>query len=51
MLEALYPGSIKLERLSEGKDWFAETAKDMSYEIGNEMVEIAVNDIIEMIKG
>lgn len=51
MLEALYPGSIQLDRLNEANDWFAETAKDMSLEIGNQMVEIAVNDIIEMIKG
>ena len=51
MLEALYPNSIKLERLNEANDWFAETAKDMSVALGEEMVEIAVNDIIEMIKG
>ena len=51
MLESLYPGSIKLDRLKDSNDWFAETAKDMSLAIGDEMVEIAVNDIIEMIKG
>ena len=50
MLEALYQGSIKLERLQEGGDWFAETASQMNLELGNEMVEIAVNDIIAMIK-
>ena len=51
MLEALYPGSIKLERLKDTDDWFAETAKNMSLAIGNEMVDVAVKDIIEMIKG
>ena len=50
MLEALYPGSIKLERLQDADDWFAETAKDMSLELGNKMVDIAVNDILAMIK-
>lgn len=50
MLEALYPGSIKLERLHDADDWFAETAKDMSLELGNKMVDIAVNDILAMIK-
>ena len=51
MLESLYAGSIKLERLQDADDWFAETAKDMSLELGNQMVEITVNDIIDMIKG
>ncbi|MBQ8659150.1 MAG: creatininase family protein [Clostridia bacterium] len=50
MLENLYPGSIKLERLGEADDWFAETAMDMNEELGKEMVDIAVNDIIAMIK-
>lgn len=51
MLEALYSGSIKLERLNDADDWFAESAKDMNLEIGQEMVDVAVNDIIAMVKG
>ena len=51
MLEALYPGTIKLERLKYSEDWFAETAKDMDLKVGREMVDVTVDDIIEMIKG
>ena len=51
MLEELYPGSIKLERLNDTYDWFAESAKDMSLELGKKMVDDAVNDIVSMIKG
>jgi creatinine amidohydrolase len=51
MLEELYPGSIKLERLSDTYDWFAESAKDMNAELGKKMVNDAVNDIVAMIKG
>lgn len=51
MLEALFPGTIKLDRLNDADDWFAETAKDMNLNIGKEMVDITVNDIIAMIKG
>lgn len=51
MLEALYPGSIKLDRLNDADDWFAESAKDMNLEIGKEMVDIVVNDILAMIEG
>ena len=50
MLEALYPGSIKLDRLDASEDWFGESAKDMSIEHGEDMVDICVNDIIAMIK-
>ncbi len=51
MLEDLYPGSIKLDRLKDSDDWFAETAKDLDLELGKRMVDIAVNDIVAMIKG
>lgn len=50
VLEALYPGSIKLDRLDASEDWFGETAKDMSIEFGEEIVNTCVNDIIAMIK-
>lgn len=49
-MEYLYPGSIKLERLSDTDDWFTETAKEMSAERGKERVTIAVNEIIKTIK-
>ena len=50
MLEALYPNSIKLDRLDASEDWFAETAVDMTVEYGEEIVDICVNDIINMVK-
>ena len=49
MLEALYPGSIKLDRLSD--DWFAATAKDMTIEHGEEIVSSCVKDLVNMILG
>jgi len=49
-LEYLYPGSIKLERYGEADDWFAETSKDMSFELGEEHVTKAVDAIIETIQ-
>ena len=51
MLEYLYPGSIKLDRLDASEDWFAETADKTTLSHGKDMVDICVNDIIEMIKG
>lgn len=51
MLEYLYSGSIKMDRLTDTDDWFAETAKDMDVKLGKEMTDISVNDIISMIKG
>lgn len=49
-LEYLYPGSIKLERYAESDDWFAETSKDMSAEIGETKITKAVEGIIETIQ-
>ncbi len=49
-LEYLYPGSIKLERLSEADDWFAETAVEMDVAAGEANMQIAVDGIIETIK-
>lgn len=49
-LEALYPGSIKLERLKDTDDWFAQNAVEMSVEEGKKTVEKCVNNIIAAIK-
>jgi hypothetical protein len=51
MLEALCPGSIKLDRLDTKEDWFGETAVDMSVAHGEKLVQTCVNDIVKMIKG
>lgn len=50
MLEYLYPGSIKLERLVETDDWFAQTAGEMSAEIGKEILTATVDGIINVLK-
>ncbi len=42
-LEAVFPGSIKLERLDASEDWFAANANEMSLEIGKERIEKMVN--------
>ena len=49
-LEYLYPGSIKLERLAETDDWFAESAKEMSLEIGEYYTNTTVDEIVKTIK-
>ena len=49
-LEYLYPGTVKLERLSETDDWFAESAKDTSVDLGREMIERTVDRFVEMLK-
>ena len=49
-LEFLYPGHIKLERLKETDDWFAETACDMSAEIGKESIEKTVDELVKMMQ-
>ena len=49
-LEYLYPGSIKLERLAETDDWFAQTSAEMSAEIGEKNMTMFVDSIVEAIK-
>ncbi len=39
LLEYLFPGSIKLERLCDTDDWFAQNAAEMSKETGRTMAE------------
>lgn len=50
-LEYLYEGTIKMERLAETDDWFAETAKDTSVEVGREIVDKIVDAFAKMLKG
>jgi creatinine amidohydrolase len=46
-LEYLYPGSIKLDRLAESDDWFAQDAAEMSLEFGKEMMDKTVDEVIK----
>ena len=48
-LEYLYPGTIKLERLCETEDWFAQDADRMSYECGHDYIEESVANYIKEI--
>ena len=50
-LEYLYPGAIKFDRIAESTDWFAETAKDISVEVGEECTVKTVEGLIKMMKG
>ena len=50
MMEYLYPGSIKLERLAETDDWFSESAKDMTVQEGRERIEEYVAAFIDIIQ-
>lgn len=51
MLKALYPEGIKEERIADATEWFTETAKDMSVEMGEKMVDLTVKDYIDIIQG
>ena len=46
-LEYLYPGTIKLERLCETDDWFAQDADQMSVEAGKEYIEESIANYIK----
>lgn len=50
LLESLYPGIIKMDRLKDTDDWFAETAKDTTKEYGDTRVDGIVRGILEIIK-
>ena len=49
MLEYLYPGTIKLERLCETDDWFAQDADKMTYACGHDYIEESVANYIKEI--
>lgn len=48
-LEAAYPGSIKLDRLAETDDWFAQTASETDAEIGKRWLRARVRHFLEEI--
>ena len=50
ILMALYPDAVKKERLGDVKHWFAESAKDASFELGQEMVEKSLSWLDDKIK-
>ena len=50
VMEHLYPGSIKLERLCETDDWFAQASAEMSAELGEKRVAKSVADYVAQMK-
>ena len=50
VMEHLYPGSIKLERLCETDDWFAQASAEMSAELGEKRVAKSVSDYVAQMK-
>ena len=49
VLEHLYPGAIKLERLPETDDWFAQDSKNMDVEHGKDKCEEYVDSFVKFI--
>jgi len=49
MLEYLWPGTIKLDRLPETDDWFAQDSINMSHELGSERSEEYVENFVKFI--
>ncbi len=47
-LEYLFPDSVKIERLSDADDWFAEDASEMSVELGKKMAEYTIREYIKV---
>ena len=47
-LEALYPGSIKLERLADTDDWFAADAAQMDVEDGKKQIKAITDFLVKM---
>lgn len=49
MLEYLWPGTIKLDRLPETDDWFAQDSINMSHEQGQERSDEWVDNMVKFI--
>jgi creatinine amidohydrolase/Fe(II)-dependent formamide hydrolase-like protein len=50
ILMALYPDCVQLDRISDIKHWFTESAKEANMELGNEMVRQSLAYLKEAIK-
>ncbi len=50
ILKALYPEAVDLSRLPDSDEWFIQSAKDASIELGNEMIEASMKSLRERIK-
>ncbi|MCL2879835.1 MAG: creatininase family protein [Treponema sp.] len=50
LLSALRPEAVNLERLNQSDEWFIDSAKFASQEIGFEMIRLSLEDLIAKIK-
>jgi creatinine amidohydrolase len=50
ILMALYPDTVKLERIDDIKHWFTESAREANAELGNIMVEKSLEHLYNVIK-
>lgn len=50
ILKALYPDTVKLERISDSDEWFIQSAKESSVEIGEKMISCSLRDLNQRIK-
>ena len=50
ILMALYPDTVKLERIDDIKHWFTESAREANAELGNIMVEKSLEHLDSVIK-
>ncbi|GHU67954.1 hypothetical protein FACS189447_10400 [Spirochaetia bacterium] len=50
LLSVFYPEAVRLPLLSESNEWFIQSAKDASPEIGCEMAKVSLEDLMERIK-
>ncbi len=49
LLSALCPEAVRLERLGDSDEWFIESAAEASPDIGRDMAERSINDLIRRI--
>jgi len=49
LLYALYPDHVDLERTKDNTEWFAESAKEASMELGQHMVKCTLEALKEII--
>ena len=49
ILMALYPDAVKLERLGDIKHWFTESAKEANAELGQKMVDLSLEYLMNKI--
>lgn len=50
-LKYLFPEAVKEERIPDAKEWFTQSAKNMSIELGEKDITLSVDELIAQIKG